>query len=162
MNKTLITFFIVLFCLTSSFGWSLTMKDLVHRDGVYYKKFADVPFTGEVDGFGQGMIKNGKEEGPWVYFYDNGELFSQGIYKNGKEEGSWITYYKGGNLSYKGNYKNGKTEGSWIRYWSNGQLLRKGKHKNGKKEGSWVEYNEYGVVLKDLTGTFKNGKKISD
>jgi len=40
-----------------------------------YKKFADVPFTGEVTGEHQGRIKNGKKDGPWVYYHDNGQLF---------------------------------------------------------------------------------------
>ena len=27
------------------------MRDLVQRDGVYYKKFSDVPFSGKVTGY---------------------------------------------------------------------------------------------------------------
>ena len=66
MKKTLITFFTLLFCLTSSVGWSETMDDLVERDGVHYKKFTQVPFTGEVTGKEQGSFKNGKKEGFWT------------------------------------------------------------------------------------------------
>ena len=41
------------------------MADLVERDGLTYKKFTDVPFTGEVDeGLRQGNYKNGGPEGP--------------------------------------------------------------------------------------------------
>ena len=36
-----------------------TMDDLVVRDGLYYQKFSDVPFTGEVTGKIQGSLKNG-------------------------------------------------------------------------------------------------------
>ncbi|MDB9800260.1 toxin-antitoxin system YwqK family antitoxin [Alphaproteobacteria bacterium] len=114
MNKILITFFTILFCLTSSVGWSLEYKDLVKRDGVYYKKFSDVPFTGKVTGQEQGSIKNGKKDG------------------------------------------------SWIEYWDNGQLKLKGNWKNVMSEGSWVSYKRNGTVSKELTGTYKNGKKISD
>ena len=50
MKKLLITFFTVLFCLTSSVGWGLEYKDVVEQDGIYYKKFTEVPFTGEITG----------------------------------------------------------------------------------------------------------------
>ena len=40
--------------------------------------------------------------------------------------------------------------------------MYKGYYKNGKREGSWVSYNRNGTVDKGWTGTFKDGKKISD
>ena len=106
MNKTLITFFTLLFCLTSSVGWSLTKDDLVKRDGVHYKKFSDVPFTGEVTGQIQGSFKNGKRDGSWIGYYDNGQLMYKGNWKNGKREGSWVSYWNSGKLKDKGIYKN--------------------------------------------------------
>ena len=33
-----------------TFALGETMKDLVVMDGLYYKKFTDVPFTGKVTG----------------------------------------------------------------------------------------------------------------
>jgi hypothetical protein len=45
-----------------------TMKDLVVRDGIHYKKFSDVPFTGKVTGKSQGLLKDGKKHGPWVSY----------------------------------------------------------------------------------------------
>ena len=46
-------------------------------------------------------------------------------YKNGKREGFWIGYYDNGQLMYKGNWKNGKREGSWVSYWNSGKLKEK-------------------------------------
>ena len=34
--------------LLSSPSWSVTIDDLVKREGIYYEKFTDVPVTGEV------------------------------------------------------------------------------------------------------------------
>jgi hypothetical protein len=34
--------------------------------------------------------------------------------------------------------------------------------KNGEREGAWVDCNKDGTAVKRLTGTFKDGKKISD
>ena len=162
MKKLLITFFTVLFCMTSSVGWSETMDDLIKRDTIYYKKFTEVPFSGKVDGKKQGSLKNGKKEGSWVEYFDNGQLVSKGEYKNGKEEGSWISYWKNGQLFSKGDFKDGKEEGSWVRYHDNGQLFSKGDYKNGKREGSWVKYFKDRTIVGLLTGTYKDGVKISD
>ena len=155
MNKILVTFFTLIFCLTSSVGWSLEYKDLVVRDKVYYKKFTEVPFTGKVDGQFNGSFKNGKKDGSWVEYSDNGQLASKGEYKNGKEEGSWVEYSDNGKLASKGELKNGKEEGSWVYYHENGKLFSKGEYKNGKEEGSWVEYHENGKLSSKCE--YKNG-----
>ena len=54
--------------------------DLVQRDGLHYKKFSDFPFTGKVTGKELGELKDGKMDGPWVYYYENGQLRSEGTY----------------------------------------------------------------------------------
>ena len=124
--------------LLSSPSWSTALGDLVERDGLYYEKFTDVPFTGEITGQFQGSIKNGKEEGAWVRYHKNGQLFS------------------------KGNFKNGWLEGAWVWYYDDGQVNNKGNYKKGKRDGAWVYYREDGTVSKLMTGTFKGGVKISD
>ena len=56
-----------------------TMDDLVKRDGLYYKNFTDIPFTGNITGNTQGTIRNGKKEGLWVHYDSDG---SEVIIKN--------------------------------------------------------------------------------
>ncbi len=58
---------------------------MVKTDGLYYKKFTQVVFSGTVTGQYQGIFKNGKKEGPWVIYHKNGRLKSKGTYKNGKK-----------------------------------------------------------------------------
>ena len=137
------------------------MDDLVEREGTVYKKFSDVPFTGQVEGMKQGSLKNGLREGSWEEYYNSGALFEKGDYKKGKRESSWVGYHENGQLWYKGDFKNGKQEGSWVNYSKNGQLEGKGDYKNGKREGSWVYYYD-GSVNDQGTGTYKDGVKISD
>ena len=69
---------------------SISRDDLVYRDGVYYKKFSEVPFTGKVTGLHKGSIKNGKKEGAWVEYEKDGTLDRErsGIYKNGLRWGA--------------------------------------------------------------------------
>ena len=138
------------------------MDDLVKRGGLYYKQFTDVPFTGKVTGVEQGSIKNGERDGAWVSYHKNGQLFVKSYWKNFKQEGAWIAYYENGQFWFKTNYKNGKLEGTAVFYHENGQLSAKGNWKNSKTEGAWISYDKNGTVNKERTGTFKNGKKISD
>ena len=80
---------LVLMSLVSSASWSLSYGDLVKRSGLFYEKFTATPFTGEVDeGQARGSIKNGKMEGYWHYYYENGQLASKGNFVNGKSNGS--------------------------------------------------------------------------
>jgi len=158
--KTLIT--ILFLSLLSSPGWSETFDDLVERDGVYYKKFSEVPFSGKITGLVTGNFKNGKRDGAWIGYWNNGQLLFKGNWKKGKEEGEWVGYWNNGHLWWKGNWKNGWREGVWVECWDGGQLLTKGNYKNGKQEGAWVGYNRDRTLNEDGSGIFKNGVKISD
>jgi antitoxin component YwqK of YwqJK toxin-antitoxin module len=162
MNKTLIIFFTILFCLTSSISWSLSLNDLFEIKGIYYNKLTEVPFTGKIDGKTKGSFKNGKRDGSWLSYWANGKLKSKGNYKNDNLEGSWTEYYDNGQLFYKGKYKDWLEEGYWVMYWENGQLKSKGNYKRGSQEGSWIYYNEDGTIWEDATGTYRNGKMISE
>ena len=86
------------------------MDDLVFRDGLYYEKFTDVPYTGKITGGQQVSFKNGVADGAWVTYYENGQLFFKGSYKNGKKEGAWNRYLEDGTVwpSFTGTFKNGK------------------------------------------------------
>ena len=137
----------------------MNYQDLVKWDGLYYEKSADVPFTGKVTGRIQGSFKDGKQHGPWVHYYESGQLWMKGTYKNGKEEGPWVSYKPDGKL---GAELDETTSGAWVGYHGNGQLWMKGTYKNGKREGAWIDYYRDGTVNENWTGTYKNGDKISD
>ena len=116
-------------------GETVKFEDLIVREGLLYKKFSVVPFSGKTTGNTQGTFRHGKTHGPWVKFWSNGQLHSKGTYKDGIKIGPWVFYYENGQLTFKGNYKNGL-------------------------DGPWVGYNKDGTVDNELTGTFKNGKKV--
>ena len=110
------------------------MKDLVEREGLFYKKFTDVPFTGE--GEEQKEFENWEKKDPQVSYHDNGQLLEKGTRKNGKKYGPWVRYYDNGQLSFKGTYK------------------------EGKRDGPWVSYNKDGTVNPKFTGTYKDSRKV--
>ena len=136
--RHILTSLVLLVLLFPSLALGETVKwgDIVERGGVHYKKFTDVPFTGKVTGRGKGKLKNGKREGLWVHYWDNGQISSKGTYKDGKREGPWVIYYK------------------------NGQLMTKGTYKNGRKEGLGVGFYPDGTLIEQWTGTYKDGKKV--
>ena len=121
------------------------MENLVKRDGRWFKKFTEIPFTGQI-----------------IEHHDNGQLKEKGNYRNGEKEGAWSFHHDNGQLREKGNYRNSELEGEWITYYYNGQLRKKGKWKTRKEEGKWVCYNEDGTVNESMTGTFIYGKNISN
>ena len=110
--RTLLKFFLVIFLIASlRFEQSLaeTMDDLIHREGIWFKRFTDYPFTGSIFGQYQGKMVNGKMEGDWVGYYPSGQLWWKGFYKNGKEEGYHIAYFEDGKINKKhtGKYQEG-------------------------------------------------------
>ena len=122
------------------------MDDLVQRDGLYYEKYTDAPFTGNVIGQQQGKISKGIQNGEWIEYWDNGKLKLKGNVKNGQQEGEVLYYYENGKLEIKGNFKNGKVEGEYLKYYENGQLKYKSNHKDGKQEGEWLYYYDNGQL----------------
>ena len=84
-------------------------NDLVRREGLYYKKFAEMPFTGEITGQTRGHLKDGVKDGHWVAYWADGQLMYKGSYKNGVEDGPWVSYHENGQLidSESGTFRNG-------------------------------------------------------
>ena len=63
------------------------VKNLVYREGLYYKQFSNSKFTGSIESY-----------------FDNGQLKNLGKIKNGKRQGLWKSYEKKGYLQSEGNY----------------------------------------------------------
>ena len=89
MNKIISISLILFLSLLSSPSWSetLTIDDLVERNDLYYKKFTNVPFTGEVSGKENGNFVNGNKNGEWKGYWENGQLSWRKNYKYGKLDG---------------------------------------------------------------------------
>ena len=64
--------------------------------------------------------------------------------------------------TWQGRFENGVKIGEWAFYHDNGQVYGKGSYKNGKKEDEWVDYRRDGAVDSERSGTFRDGKKVSD
>ena len=134
--------FLIVFTTFSVIGncEKVKMNDLTERDGLYFKKSSEIPFTGELEGRYQGKMLDGKREG------------------------LWLTYSPEGNLWFKKNYVNGIIDGISFMYHMNGQLRSKSLYDMGV-ELSTEEYDKKGRLRfklefeKDVNGKIITGKK---
>ncbi len=112
------------------------MSDLVVRDGLYFEKFSRTPFTGEVRG--RGLIEDGRLEGAWIFFDDNGQRLSEGRFLGGKRVGPWVFFHP------------------------NGQMESMGDFADDRKTGMWTYFDDSGVRDPERSGTYRDGERVSD
>lgn len=104
--------------------------------------------TGKFDG------KNGKR----IVYFEGTEKVSQSIeYKNGKKNGWWLEFYENGNPKVKSRYVNDTLQDSSLYYYKNGKFSDIQVFKNGQKEGCWRKFNENGMLYSEIN--FKNNRK---
>ena len=132
------TFIFILISLLFSPIWSETKEDLVERDGYFYKKFNDVPFSGKLNGIWNGKIKDGRRIGLWKEYHENGQIKSKGKYISGKKEGYWENYHENGQIKSKVNFKNDYEDGVFNSFFSNGVAEDIGNYVEGNKQGIWT------------------------
>ncbi|MCF8218028.1 MAG: hypothetical protein K9J21_03480 [Bacteroidales bacterium] len=101
--------------------------------------------------------KQGRKQGPWKTFYNNGNLKTSVTYLNGKKNGIYKKYNKNGGLVEIKKYKNGKeiTDDEQVadyeikrNYYNNGQVKTKATYLNDKMDGVRREYDKEGNITK--------------
>ena len=91
MNRTafILTFLSSLFLLSGCdpgfMSEAVDYGELIERDGLYFEKFSDVPYTGKVIGEELGSMSKGLREGEWVWYQHNGGLREKETYRNGEK-----------------------------------------------------------------------------
>ena len=159
---------LIISLLILSVGFSQKEYDINHvleKKGVYIKKFSDEEVNGSAyQMFGDmkmdlGYIKNGKKEGLWTWWFENGEKKNEGTFKDGKENGLHKWWYENGHKSEERTYKNGIKEGLWTKWYNNGQKGIEETYKDGELDGLETHWYENGQ--KSSEKTYKDGKFIS-
>ena len=125
----------LLLSLISLASLGVDFEDLVEKDGLYYERSSETPFTGRVIGKKQGPMLKGKKEGKWEFYYNDNVLKAKGTYKQGKQDGNFTIYHDNSQILYQGNYLNGKKEGQFDFYYKDGKINKQksGTYKNGKR-----------------------------
>jgi len=141
---------------------------LVERDGIYYTKDTNKPYTGDVfelykDGGRKytGLLKGGKKDGLWTEWKNNGDKESEILYKDGESINEWTSnyyYYDNGQKWYVVTLKDGKQDGLETEWYENGQKKSEITYKDGKKDGLWTSWYENGQ--KKYEGKYLEGKEL--
>src|SRR5690554_5808789 len=84
-----------------------------------------------------------------AFFNSDGILISEGFLEDGKPNGYWINYYENGEKKSEGNRKNFELDGTWKFYDEEGFLKNKIQYKNGKKDGVQEAYENGYLVKKE-------------
>jgi len=149
------------------------VKHIIEQGGVYKKKFSDEVVNGEVfQMFGDmkvplGKIKQGKKEGVWIVWNEDGTKKMQTNYSKGKMFGVRIAFDKNGKKEIESNITDSLNY-SAIRYFQDGSIMTNGRVVNGiPYEGTFYTIKKASVDLrKDLidyrktVSTYNDGKLI--
>jgi len=130
-------------------------KDIIFTNGLWTEKFSDEPISGKVyNTFGEegnlkkvysGNLLNGKYDGLWTNWYENGQKSGEFNYKDGKLDGLGTIWYENGLKMLEGTYMDGSSDGLWTKWYKNGQKKEERTYKNGKII-SKKEWNEDGSI----------------
>jgi len=103
--------------------------------------------------------REGKLDGLYTKWYENGRKIEEGTYKDGKEDGLWTIWHEDGQKMVEIPYKDGDWEGVFRKWYDNGHLSEEGNYKNFKKDGLWTEfYEKNGLKKSDVT--YYNGELV--
>ena len=94
------------------------------------------------------IYRNGKKNGEYKTWYENGQLKFVNRYVDDKIDKIAIKYFKSGNVQGVSTYKNGLLNGHCILYFHNGNTYRQSIYENDKLN-SFITYNETGKVVFD-------------
>lgn len=83
----------------------------------------------------QGNYHDGRQEGEWTMWYENGRRASLDHYRNGVQNGLHTSWYANGTTSIEGEYHDGKREGVWTSWDPTGLTNRKQVYSDGKAGG---------------------------
>jgi len=164
------------------------IDDIIERDSVHYKKYSDELVNGEVfKMFGSkkvplGLMKEGKKDGKWTDWYENGQKSFEQTYKDGELDGLYTAWYKNGQKREEETYKDGENDGlstvwykngqKWsettydfwkrpngfiTRWYENGQKREEETYKNNKFDGLWTKWYENGQKMEEKT--YKDGER---
>lgn len=104
------------------------------------------------------FYENDVKTGPWTQYYPDGKECLKANYIDGKLEGKFEVFFDNGKPEFAGQYKNDARNGIWIRYNRNGSVKNKTNYVSGYPDNPEQarEETEY------LDKLEKNKGKISD
>lgn len=141
----------------------------IEENGVSFSYLNNELFSGIAYHFfsdGTEQIKQsyieGRKEGEWSIWYEDGTPQKEGFIKDGKQHGAYREYYTNGNLRYEYNYDLDKKTGTWKGWYEDGTKYTIREFSNDTLDGKVLVYDKKGELAKEydyLKGTLV-GKKM--
>lgn len=93
--------------------------------------------------------KMGIQVDSFFFYSSNGKVSHQGFSNpQGKDEGPFKIYHDNGQLSQIGQYVNGYMDGEFRSFYKSGKLKEVQYYKMNKKTGTWIQLSEAGDTIK--------------
>ena len=81
------------------------------------------------------MTDEKPKNGLFINYYANSQIKkTKGNFKDGKKDGKWTNWYEDGQKQCEVNYKDGKLDGKWIEWDESGRKQSEVNYKDGKEE----------------------------
>jgi antitoxin component YwqK of YwqJK toxin-antitoxin module len=147
-------------------------RDLVQKDGRWYRQGQTNPFTGcMIDHYPGGallsrcQVSNGLLNGVSECWYTNGQIQAREHFKDGVSNGQREKWHENGRLLSQAEIAEGKVTGTFRSWHTNGQLSEQIEMKLGKPDGIAWAYYPSGFVKAETTvrdGQILNRKSWKD
>lgn len=121
-----------------------TISALLCFSACKYQKITTYSPSGVLESKYKVRRKTDIKQGPFLFYYEDGQLAIQRFYDKGKLKGEELLYYPNGQLQKRAIAQNGALEGSFIYYYDNGALYQEGFYKNGHIEDTLKTYYKAG------------------
>lgn len=133
----------------------LTFRTENGMDLAYHKM---EPFTGIAQSkfknggiFTEQSYKQGKEHGPWVVYYQNGNKQKEGSKHEGADHGVYYEWFESGQLMYEYHFDKGVRVGKWLSWYENGTQYTERNWENGQLNGAVKVWTDEGFLSKEYT-----------
>lgn len=162
--------YIILICIAFKSMLSVAQSDTTNqlnenkqREGYWVLTNKEIPLPAYTDSqkIEEGYYKNGKKEGKWISYFNNGKTKQILNYKNGNPDGLTFFYFKNGNIRESGTWRNNRWVGDYKLYYSNGNLKNHFNYNlQGVKDGEQIYFHENGMI--SVKGEWQNGNETEN
>lgn len=154
----------VIVCFSGTSGYAQTAPNVTDAENLKQGQWNIFGKDQKLPGYGpeqlveKGFYKDGRKEGKWTKYYNNGRVEHELTFKYNKLEGHAIFYYRNGKKKEEGDWKKNRWVGDYKYYYKNGNVRNDWKYNvTGKRTGVQRYYHENGQVK--LEGAWENGKE---
>ena len=130
-------------------GESIIFADDQRFSGLVYENYESRKLRYEVI--------DGKKNGRYESYYENGQLKRKTTFKNDKYHGQYSEYYENGQLAIETSFDQGRYDGQVLMYFEDGTMQAKGMRLDGEFHGIQESYYTNGRLKSSQEYQF--GKK---